>query len=343
MTSKIRIGFVGTGTMGQAAHLANYVRLTDDVEVVALAEARTQLGAAVGRRYGIPGVYSDAEAMLGAETLDALVVPQQFTRHLQVVGPLYRHGLPILTEKPLAMSTAVARELIRMLDDSPTPFHMVGFHKRSDPAVRGAKRIIDELLQSGRWGALRSARMTMAGDDWSLGAFDDVLLSDEPMPTGESDAAADDDYVSFINYYVHQTNLLRHLAGAFEVEHADAAGRLIVGSTLGGASVVLEMAPWGEPGWDESIVLGFDGGWVRVTLPAPLAARRPGVLEVRGDLGGGVATNTPYLPPQHAMLAQAAAFVAAVRGEEPPPSDAHDALEDQLVADAYFAARSAAR
>jgi predicted dehydrogenase len=341
MTPKVRIGFVGTGTMGQAAHLANYVRLTEHVEVVALAEARTGLGAAVGRRHGIPGVYSDAEAMIAAERLDALVVPQQFTRHLQVVGPLYRHGLPILTEKPLAMSTAIARELIGMLDDSPTPFHMVGFHKRSDPAVREAKRVIDELLESGRWGALRSARMTMAGDDWSLGAFDDVLLSDEPMPPGALDAAADDAYVSFINYYVHQTNLLRHLAGSFEVQYADPAGRLLVGATPEGASVVLEMAPWGEPGWDESIVLGFDRGWVRVTLPAPLAARRPGVLELRGDLGDGVVTTAPYLPPEHAMLAQAKAFVAAVRGDQPPPSDAHDALEDQLVADAFFAVRSA--
>jgi predicted dehydrogenase len=338
MTAKVRIGFVGTGTMGQAAHLANYVRLTDDVEVVALAEARPNLAAAVARRYGIPGVYADADAMIAAEQLDALVAPQQFTRHLQVVGPLYRHGLPILTEKPLAMSTAVARELIRMLDDSPTPFHMVGFHKRSDPAVREAKRVVDELLQSGRWGELRSARMTMAGDDWTLGAFDDVLLSDEPMPQGELDAAADDAYVSFINYYVHQTNLLRYLAGPYRVDFADPAGRLLVGATSGGASVVLEMGPSGEPGWDESIVLGFDGGWVKVTLPAPLAARQPGVLEVRGDFGDGVATRTPYLPPKHAMLAQAAAFVAAVRGEEPPPSDAHDALEDQLVADAYFAA-----
>lgn len=341
---KVRIGFVGTGTMGQAAHLVNYTRLTDDVDVVALAEARPGLGTAVGARYGIAGVYTDAEEMIAAERLDALVVPQQFTRHLQVVGPLYRHGLPILTEKPLALSTAVAGELVRMLEDSPTPFHMVGFHKRSDPAVVRAKEIVDDLLSSGRWGALRSARMTMAGDDWSLGAFDDVLLTDEALPAADPDAPIDEAYVSFINFYVHQTNLLRHLTGgSYTVDHADPWGRLLVGSTASGASVVLEMAPWGDPGWDETIVLGFDEGWIRVTLPAPLASRRAGVLEVHGDLGDGVTTRTPYLPPVHAMLAQARNFVAAVRGEAPPPSDARDALEDQRVADAYFAARGAKR
>lgn len=339
-----RIGFVGAGMMGQAAHLVNYLRLGDGVEVAAVAEAQPGLGAAVAARYGIRAVYQDADAMVAAEQLDALVVPQQFTRHLQVVAPLYRHGLPILTEKPLASSTAVGEEMIRQLQASSTPFHMVGFHKRSDPAVARAKAVVTDLLATGRWGALRSARMTIAGDDWSLGAFDDVVQTAEVLPPGDPDAPLDDEYVSFINYYVHQTNLLRHLVGErYAVDHADPAGRLLVGSTASGASVVLEMAPWGDPGWDESIVLGFDRGWIRVTLPAPLAARRAGVLEVHGDLGDGVATRTPYLPPVHAMLAQARNFVAAVRGEAPPPCDAIEALEDQRTADAYFVAKRRAR
>ena len=147
-----RIGFVGTGTMGQAAHLVNYLRLGDGVEVAAVAETRPGLGAAVASRYGIRAVYQDADAMVAAEDLDALVVPQQFTRHLQVVAPLYRHGLPILTEKPLASSTAVGEEMVRQLQASSTPFHMVGFHKRSDPAVVRAKALVADLLATGRWG-----------------------------------------------------------------------------------------------------------------------------------------------------------------------------------------------
>lgn len=341
---RVRIGFVGTGTMGQAAHLMNYVRLGDGVEVAALAEVRPRLGQAVAARYGIPGVYTDADAMVATERLDALVVPQPFTHHLQIVAPLYRYGLPILTEKPLALSTAIGEEMVRQLRSSDTPFHMVGFHKRSDPAVTRAKIVVDELLASGRWGALRSARMTMAGDDWTLGAFDDVVVTDEAVPSTDADAALDDDYVAFINYYVHQTNLLRHLVGgSYSVDFADAAGRLLVGSTPAGASVVLEMAPWGDPGWNESITLGFDRGWIRVTLPAPLASRNAGVLEIHGDLGEGVATATPYVPPVHAMLAQARNFVAAVRGEIAPPCDAVEALEDQRIADAYFTARAMAR
>ena len=340
--AKVRIGFVGVGSMGQVAHLANYKRIGDVAEVVALAELRPELGERVGSRFEVPGVYRDAERMLESEQLDAIVAPQQFTRHLQVIAPLYRFGLPIFTEKPLAMSTAVAERLVGQLDASSTPFHMLGFHKRADPAVVRAKAFISGLQQSGAWGDLRYARMTMAGDGWDAGAFDDLTITDEPLPPAEDDEPRDDEYVSFINFYVHQVNLLRHLMGqTYSVDYADRAGRLLVGSSAEGVPVTLEMAPWGDPGWDESVVLGFDRGWVRVTLPPPLTSRRAGVFEAHGDHGAGegVTTVTPQLPPLHAMLEQARAFVSAVRGDTEPPCEAHDSLEDHRIADQYFAAK----
>ena len=52
--SKVRIGFVGVGGMGQCAHLRNYVSVPD-CEVVALAEVRPGLGKRVAEKYGIPG------------------------------------------------------------------------------------------------------------------------------------------------------------------------------------------------------------------------------------------------------------------------------------------------
>ena len=49
MDSKVRVGFVGVGTMGQAAHLRNYATLPD-CEVVAIAELRPQLAQAIAQR-----------------------------------------------------------------------------------------------------------------------------------------------------------------------------------------------------------------------------------------------------------------------------------------------------
>lgn len=338
--ARVRLGFVGTGSMGQVAHLQNYLRLRDDVDVVALAEPRPQLAAAVAARSGIERVYASASDMLAEETLDAIVAPQPFTHHLGVVSPLYDAGLPLLTEKPLALSSEIGAEMLRRLDASSTPFHMVGYHKRSDPAVERAKALVSELLETGAWGALRYVRMTMAGSDWSLGAFDDMVTSDEPVPALPSDAQPDDDYVSFVNFYVHQVNLIRHLLGEpYSVRHADPSGLLLIGESVNGVPVSLEMAPWGDPEWDESVVVGFEEGSIRVQLPAPLAARRTGVLEIRGDLGSGFTRSSPTFTPVHAMLQQAKNFVSAVRGAAPPPCEAHDAYQDLVVADEYFSLR----
>ena len=48
---KVRIGFVGVGNMGQAAHLRNYAMMPE-CEVVARAEVKPELARKVAARWG---------------------------------------------------------------------------------------------------------------------------------------------------------------------------------------------------------------------------------------------------------------------------------------------------
>ncbi len=68
------------------------------------------------------------------------------------------------------------------------------------------------------------------------------------------------------------------------------------------------------------------------------ARNRAGQVETLYDPGGEAPPRTirPILPPVHAMRAQAAAFVQAIRGEAPPPCDATEALADLRVAREYL-------
>jgi predicted dehydrogenase len=90
--------------------------------------------------------------------------------------------------------------------------------------------------------------------------------------------------------------------------------------------------------WDESALVAFERGYVKVDLPAPLATHRPGHAEAFYDPGNGVEprTVTPSLPWVHAMRRQAANYVAAVRGDRKPPCDAIEAMEDLKVAREYL-------
>ncbi|MGQ9681870.1 MAG: hypothetical protein ACUVX9_04965 [Anaerolineae bacterium] len=117
------------------------------------------------------------------------------------------------------------------------------------------------------------------------------------------------------------------------------AGHLLVGESHSGVTVTLEMAPYQTTlDWQESVLVGFEHGYVRLDLPAPLAANRPGRVEVLRDPGGGrlPVTEVPSLPWVGAMRQQAINFLRAIRGEIKPPCEAAEALEDLRVAREYL-------
>lgn len=339
--TRVRLGFVGVGKMGQAAHLSNYMRLPD-TDVVAIAEPRADLREAVARRYNIPNTYATAEEMIAAEKLDGLVAIQHFDNHGQVIPGLYDGGLPILTEKPLGNSSAVARRIIESLKKS-SSWHMVGYHKRSDPATVDAKRMIDSFTESGELGAIRYVRVTMPTGDWANLGFTDVLGSNEPLPPASPDVNTDEDFVRFINYYIHQVNLIRFLLGeTFSITYLSSGGVVLAGESASGVDIVLEMEPWSdEIGWNESALVAFEKGYVRLDLPAPLVVNVAGTVTVHRGSAEGTADTVHTYPPIHAMLAQAQRFTDAIRGTATPPSDAHDALIDLEIADQYLALRDA--
>jgi predicted dehydrogenase len=343
---RIRIGFVGVGTMGEAAHLRNYASLRDDCEVVALAELRPKLAQAVALRYAVPRVYATAAELLAHEKVDAIVASQLFTRHGQILPELAKAGLPLFSEKPIARSLAAAERVLQALAEHGT-WMMVGYHKRSDPATVLAKQQIEAFQKSGEIGKLRYIRISMPPGDWIAGGFNDRLelgdplppLQEDPLPA-DMDPATAKEHEAFVNYYIHQVNLLRFLLGeSYEVTYADPAKVLFVAHSASGVPCTIEMAAYATTiDWQETALVAFERGYVRLELPAPLAFNRPGGLEIFQDPGHGVVpvTRRPQLPWVHAMRSQALAFIKAVRGDAPAPCLAAEALEDLRIARHYI-------
>ena len=343
--NKVRIGFVGVGGMGQCAHLKNYAAL-DTCQVVAIAELLEEQGQQVAARYGIPKVYASHRDMLEQEELDGVVASQPFNRHGILVTDILQAGVPVFTEKPLAASVEVGEQIVQAVDKSGT-WHMVGYHKRSDPATMRAKQEIDQLKNSGELGKMTYVRILMPAGDWIASGFNDLIRTEEPRPTLDFDPPASDmsqeiygKYTGFVNYYIHQVNLMRHLLGApYQVTYADPSGVLLAGQSEEGVACTIEMSPYRTTvDWQESALICFERGYVRIELPAPLASNRPGRVEILRDPGEGITPETivPQLPWVHAMRQQAANFVAAIKGEIPPLTQAAEALEDLCVAREYI-------
>jgi predicted dehydrogenase len=351
--SKIRIGCVGVGGMGQAAHLHHYVT-NGACEVVAVAEIRPKMRAAVAQRWGIPHAFSSHRELLAAHAdgtcrLDGIVAIQPFTLHGQLVPELLAAGIPVITEKPVARSCEAADRIIAAEQANPGSRALIAYHKRSDPATAWVKAKMRELAQTNELGALRYVRITMPPGDWIAGGFEKNIFTDDPsygnkviwdgQPLGCTEAQAKA-HEAFVNYYIHQVNLLRLLLGEdYQATYADPSGVILNVQSDSGIPAVLEMAPWSNSvDWQEEALVCYEKGWIRLRLFAPLTALRAGEVEMNVDVGDGVTPMTlrPAMPHIGAMQQQAENFLRAIRSEATDLCGAVEAKKDIAIADAYI-------
>src|SRR3990167_8399984 len=78
--TKLNIGMIGAGFIGQLAHLMNFVEVAK-CNIQALAEYKPELRTKVAARYGIPKTYASHTDLLQDPEIDAVVVvtPRVFT------------------------------------------------------------------------------------------------------------------------------------------------------------------------------------------------------------------------------------------------------------------------
>jgi predicted dehydrogenase len=345
VADKVRIGFVGAGFMGQLAHIRSYALLDDECELVALAEPRRRTAELVAARYGIGRVHRDHRELLESEELDGIVAPQRYAHHAALLPELYPRTGHLFTEKPLALGAAQGDRLAQLAGETGC-VHMLGYHRRSDPATREAKRTVDALKSSGELGTLRYLRICYTDGDWIANAHRAFIdVGEQPPAAAEEEPPAEfaGDEARWalstgVDQLVHPLNLIRHFLGErYDVAFVHASGRLLVFESESGVPATIEVTPYRlTVGFDEELLVAFERGYVRLR-PAPnLALRRAGTVEIYRDpdfdsVPERVSPQVPWIDPQQA---QAADFLKVCRGESAPPTDAAEAAEDlHLVAD----------
>jgi predicted dehydrogenase len=342
--AKVRVGFVGAGFMGQLAHIRSYALLPDECELVALAEPRRRTAELVATRYGIPRVYRDHRELLESEKLDGIVAVQRYTHHAAMLPELYMHVPHLFTEKPLAGTAGEGDRLAALARESGC-VHMLGYHRRSDPATREAKRTVDSWKASGELGSLRFVRICYSAGDWIANAHRALVDVGEepasPAETSSTEAAADNEarwaLANGADKLVHPLNLLRHFLGErYRVSFAHVTGRLLAFESESGIPASVEVSPYRVTvGLEEEVLVAFERGYVRLRPAPALAINRAGTLEIYRDPGRGALPEhvRPELPWIDPMQAQAEDFLRVCRGDAEPPTDAAEAAEDlHLVA-----------
>jgi predicted dehydrogenase len=128
--TRLRIGVVGAGLIGQVEHIPNLERLSAFYEIVGIADASARIRTELERR-GFR-VCPDYRQLLDNE-LDALLVAAPDQYHAEITLAALDRGLNVFCEKPLCFSVAEARE-IAAARDRVGKVVQVGYMKRFDPS-----------------------------------------------------------------------------------------------------------------------------------------------------------------------------------------------------------------
>ena len=139
---KLRFGIIGTGWIAEA-HVESLMRM-DDAEIVAGADLIPGKAEKFFKRYGLEGVrcYPDHKSMIDSEELDAVCVCTYNSTHKECTVYALEHGLHVMLEKPMCVTTEEALEMIEAEKKS-GKILTVGFQPRMDANMKKIKELVE--------------------------------------------------------------------------------------------------------------------------------------------------------------------------------------------------------
>ncbi len=139
----VRIGIIGAGVMG-ADHAVNLHERISGVTVTAIADIDRDRAAAVAGKVGAE-VRADADDLIGAETVDAVIIASHDSAHADQVAACLANRKPVLCEKPLAPTVADCARLVAAEEalELNVPLISVGFMRRFHPPYEEMVAAID--------------------------------------------------------------------------------------------------------------------------------------------------------------------------------------------------------
>jgi predicted dehydrogenase len=366
--TRLRVGLVGAGLVGQAAHAHFLWDEQERFELVALADASATVRAAVAGRYGIRELHPSIDGLLGLG-LDAVVVAVPDAYHADVSIQALEAGLHVLCEKPLALSVAEC-DRIAAARDAAARVVQVGTMKRFDPAYL---KLLDLLppapsdvlyvsveVRDPDQGPFVDHFPLIVGRDLdpALGAELRTRTSaavheasgGEPAPGG---ARAFEGYLSAM---VHDVSLLQGILehyGAPWLERADDGawwdeGRAISLSAAlpggGRAHLVHHNLP-GVNDYSERLTVHCRDRVLELTFPSPYLRHLPTrLVEHRSEGATGLRSTTHHTSYEEAFRNELRAFADACQGDAQVVTPVEAGRADvALLVDAYRHASERAR
>lgn len=338
------IGIIGTGMVGQMCHLANFVA-NPACRVVAIADLRPDLAAAAAQKFGIPQIYDTHRELLADSAVSAVVVVTKRRATGPIVLDALNSGRHVLSEKPMAYTTAQATLLVEAARQQDLVYS-IGYMKRHDAGVARALAELARIRRDQSLGRIVGARGWCFGGDTGR-SHDNFVMTGEVRPDGLElwqdspdwmPHAMRPGYDNFLNVFCHIINLTRYLLGPSPTVAESAieiSGAAHLTLDFDGVACTLDLVNGSEGAWREGLTIDFERGAVTLELPPPFAEQEAEVIVDHEGQSTRLTGGKSW-----AFRRQADAFVSDIAARRRPLASGADSVIDIALAETVWKQRA---
>jgi predicted dehydrogenase len=229
---KIGVGLIGTGFARSAQ--APAFSICEGAELIAVCSGRLENAQRLATEFNIKYVCENYEQLLALDEVSLVVVSTPPYLHHPITMAALESGKHVICEKPMAMSSAEAREMVELAESRSAQLSIIDHELRFNPTWRRMKELVDDgflgdlhhiniIIASGfrhsalrpwNWWSQKSAGGGLLGAlgshaidavRWLFGEIESVCGAVETMIperkdpiSGETKPNETDDYCSFI-------------------------------------------------------------------------------------------------------------------------------------------------
>jgi UDP-N-acetyl-2-amino-2-deoxyglucuronate dehydrogenase len=144
---KVKFGLIGCGRISKN-HFESISQI-DEAEIIACADIIEERAKTAAETYSVNNYYTDYHQMLDKEKLDAVIICTPSGMHPEMGVEASKHGLHVVTEKPMGIRLEDADNLIKACDHNQVQLFVVK-QNRLNTTMQLLKRAIDK----GRFGRI---------------------------------------------------------------------------------------------------------------------------------------------------------------------------------------------
>jgi len=344
--SYLKIGWIGSGFIGQVGHLNLYEDI-NIAKITCLSELRAKLAKKVSIKNNIKNVYLNYEEMIDKENLDAVVLIVNRNHTAFHAEKILKKKLNLFTEKPQASTYQGAKNLVKIAKKNKLVY-ATGLMRRHDEGIKYAKKLINKFKKNNTLGNLIGADFfCFAGGDYcNIGnyistnepKFNETLCPRYPLWLKKKYGRY---YEEFLNVYIHDLDLMSYvLDEKLNIKQLDYNPSKISNLLLNANNIPINFK-WRKINanqWYEGFNIYFDKGSVDVKLN-PAFLKNISSLVTINKYGKGGLINSQKLENfsfNWSFYNQHIDFLNSVKNKTTPISDCSKTIQSMRIVDEVF-------